>query len=103
MELSKGPRVRFSPFYERAVEAGIRVATVYNRTVLPVSTDNPKADYEALTEHVSIWDVGCQRQVQIHGPDALKLCRYMSARDLSQLKIGVAKICTALRPRRTSN
>ena len=91
MELSKGPRVRFSPFYERSVESGIRVASVYNRTVLPVATDDPKADYEALTERVAIWDVGCQRQVQVHGPDALKLCRYMSARDLSQLKIGVAK------------
>ena len=54
MELSKGPRVRFSPFYERSTGAGIRVATVYNRTVLPVSTDNPKADYEALTERVAI-------------------------------------------------
>ena len=60
--------------------------------MLPVATDDPKADYEALTERVAIWDVGCQRQeYEVHGPDALKLCRYMSARDLSQLKIGVAK------------
>ena len=54
------------------MESGIR-ASVYNRTVLPVATDDPKADYEALTERVAIWDVGCQRQVQVHGPDALKL------------------------------
>ena len=59
--------------------------------VLPVATDNPTEDYEALTQRVALWDVGAQRQVQIYGPGALKLATYVSARDLSNLKIGVAK------------
>ncbi len=91
MQLAQGPRVRFSPFYRKSEAAGIQTATVYNRMVLPVATDDPTADYEALTQRVALWDVGCERQVQIQGPDALKLCQYLSARDLSQLKIGVAK------------
>jgi glycine cleavage system aminomethyltransferase T len=69
----------------------MEAATVYNRMVLPLATDDPTADYEALTQRVSLWDVGCQRQVQVQGPDALKLCQYLSARDLSQLRIGTAK------------
>ena len=91
MELTEGPRVRFSPFYRRSKSAGMEVATVYHRMVLPVATNDPSADYEALTQRVSLWDVGCQRQVQVRGPDALKLCQYLSARDLSQLRIGIAK------------
>ena len=91
MQLAQGPRVRFSPFYRKSEAAGIRTATVYNHMVLPVATQDPEADYEALTQRVALWDVGCQRQVQVQGPDALKLCQYISARDLSQLKIGVAK------------
>ncbi len=69
----------------------MQTATIFNRMVLPVATEDPKADYEALTQRVALWDVGCERQVQVQGPDALKLCQYLSARDLSQLKIGVAK------------
>ena len=91
MQLAQGPRVRFSPFYRKSEAAGIQTATVYNRMVLPVATEDPEADYQALTQRVALWDVGCQRQVQVQGPDALKLCQYLSARDLSQLKIGVAK------------
>ena len=91
MELSQGPRVRFSPFYRSSQKAGIQVASIYNKMVLPVATDNPTEDYEALTQRVALWDVGAQRQGQIYGPDALKLATYVSARDLSNLKIGVAK------------
>ena len=91
MKLTGGPRVRTSPFYDRSKAAGMTVATVYNRMVLPIATDDPTADYEALTQRVSLWDVGCQRQVQVQGPDDLELCQYLSARDLSQLRIGVAK------------
>ena len=91
MKLTEGPRVRTSPFYGRSKAAGMTVASVYNRMVLPIATDDPTADYEALTQRVSLWDVGCQRQVQVQGPDALELCQYLSARDLSQLRIGAAK------------
>lgn len=91
MELGFGPRVRLSPFLSRAISSGIEVASVYNHMVMPVATSDPEADYEALTERVAIWDVGCQRQVQVQGPDAIEFCCYLSARNLSDLEIGTAK------------
>jgi hypothetical protein len=63
MELSFGTRIRTSPFYERSVKAGVTRASVYNHMINPSSTDDPIADYVALTERVSLCDVGCERSV----------------------------------------
>ena len=91
MELIVGPRTRVTPFTDRAVAAGMTKAMVYNHTVLPVGTDDPAADYRALTETAAIWDVGCERQVQITGPDAHRLITYLCARDLRNLPVGAAR------------
>ena len=45
-------------------------------------------DYWHLREHVQIWDVACQRQVEIAGPDTAKLTQMLTPRDLRSLKIG---------------
>ena len=45
-------------------------------------------DYWHLKEHVQIWDVSCQRQVEIVGPDASKLVQLMTPRDISRCLIG---------------
>ncbi len=66
-------------------------AMVYNHTVLPIGTDDPAAEYRALTEAAAIWDVGCERQVQIAGADAHRLVAYLCARDLRDLPVGVAR------------
>jgi dimethylsulfoniopropionate demethylase len=42
-------------------------------------------DYHHLKEHVQIWDVAVQRQVRIQGPDAQKLMRLLSPRDLTKM------------------
>ncbi len=91
MELIVGPRTKLTPFTDRAVSAGMTKAMVYNHTVLPISTDDPAADYRALIEAAAIWDVGCERQVQIAGPDAHRLITYLCARDLRDLPVGVAR------------
>ncbi|WP_419840986.1 glycine cleavage T C-terminal barrel domain-containing protein [Candidatus Poriferisodalis sp.] len=91
MELVVGPRTKTTPFTERAVAAGMTKAMVYNHTVLPIGTDDPAAEYRALTEAAAIWDVGCERQVQIAGPDAHRLITYLCARDLRDLPVGVAR------------
>ena len=36
-------------------------------------------------EHVQVWDVACERQVQVKGPDARRLIQYLTPRDLSGL------------------
>ncbi|GIR95548.1 MAG: hypothetical protein CM15mP98_05180 [Paracoccaceae bacterium] len=41
-----------------------------------------------LQEYAQIWDVGCQRQVEIKGKDALKLIELMTPRSISGLKPG---------------
>ncbi len=91
MELIVGPRTKITPFTDRAVAAGMTKAMVYNHTVLPISTDDPAAEYRALTEAAAIWDVGCERQVQIAGPDAHRLMTYLCARDLRDLRVGMAR------------
>jgi len=39
-------------------------------------------DYWHLREHVQLWDVSCQRQVELKGPDAALLAQRMTPRDL---------------------
>lgn len=91
MELIVGPRTRVTPFTDRAAAAGMTKAMVYNHTVLPIGTDDPAAEYRALTTAAAIWDVGCERQVQIAGPDAHRLMTYLCARDLRDLRVGMAR------------
>ena len=45
-----------------------------------------EADYWHLCQHVQVWDVSCERQVQIKGPDAFKLVQLMTPRNLSQAR-----------------
>ena len=37
---------------------------------------------------MQIWDVGCQRQVEVTGPDATRLVQWMTPRDISGTKTG---------------
>jgi dimethylsulfoniopropionate demethylase len=60
-----------------------------NHTILPKGfTKSVEDDYWHLKKHVQLWDVGCQRQVEIRGPDAAKLTQLMTPRDLSNARIG---------------
>ena len=63
-------------------------ASVYNHVVLPTAYASLEEDYWHLREHVQIWDVACQVQVQIQGPDALRLVEYLTPRDLSKIVPG---------------
>jgi glycine cleavage system aminomethyltransferase T len=44
-----------------------------------------------LCEHVQIWDVACERQVEIVGTDALKLVELITPREMSSCAIGQGK------------
>ena len=44
-----------------------------------------------LMTGVAMWDVAVERQVEVSGPDADKLAQYLSARDLSSMKVGQGK------------
>ncbi len=86
--LSCSRRLRRTPFSARVEAAGIRAYTVYNHMLLPTSFDTPASDYFHLKTHVQVWDVACERQVQVKGRDALKLVQMMTPRSLAKLDYG---------------
>jgi len=90
-EISIGSRIRKSPFYESTVAAGARSFTIYNKMYMPTGYGDPAAEYQRLTEGVAIWDVSVERQVEIAGPGAASLTQYLSARDLTTLKVNRAR------------
>ena len=89
--IQRGARLRRSPFFEATQRYGCRAYTVYNHTFLPSYYDDPVTEYWHLIEHVAIWDVGVERQVEISGPDALTLTQRLTPRDLSRCAVGQGK------------
>ena len=81
-------RLRASPFEERIAEQGVTAYSLYNKMLLPLVFESYESVYGHLREHVQIWDVACERQVEIVGPDAAKLVELITPRDISRCKIG---------------
>ena len=82
------PRLRKSPFFKKTLEAGVADFTSYNRMLMPLGFGDPRGEYEALTQGVTMWDVAAERQVELRGADAHKLAQLMTCRDISNLKPG---------------
>ena len=81
-------RTRATPWTEQVTAAGVKGYTVYNSMLLPTTFRGLEADYEHLANHVQVWDVACERQVQLKGPDALKLLQLMTPRDMEKMRDG---------------
>ena len=87
--LQMSRRIRRTPFTDKAESHGVSGFTVVNHTLLPKGYQKTvEEDYWHLREHVQIWDVACQRQVEIAGPDAANLTQMLTPRDLRSLKVG---------------
>ena len=88
-QLAASCRIRSTP-YTKCVEAlGVSGYSVVNHTILPKGFKRSvEEDYWHLKEHVQIWDVACQRQVELKGKDAAHLAQLMTPRDLSDAQIG---------------
>lgn len=84
--LSVSVRTRRTPFTDRVTAAGVKAYTVYNHMLLPTVFESVEADYHHLKRHVQVWDVSCERQVEIKGPDAFRLAQVLTPRDLSRMK-----------------
>ena len=89
--IAMGPRVRKTPFHESTMSHGVKSFSIYNHMLMPTSYGDPVGEYEALTQRVSIWDVACERQVEIVGPDASDLVEYLSTRGMRSCKPGRAR------------
>ncbi len=83
-----GPRIRKSPFFDRTVAAGVTHFSTYNHMYMPVNYGDALAEYDRLVHHVDIRDVSVQRQVRLKGPDALRLARILTPRNLDNLEVG---------------
>ncbi|MGB0907702.1 MAG: dimethylsulfoniopropionate demethylase [Maricaulaceae bacterium] len=84
--LSISTRTRSTPFTRRVTQAGVKGYTVYNRMLLPTVFDSLTEDYHHLKNHVQVWDVSCERQVAIKGPDASRLVQMLTPRNLAKMK-----------------
>jgi dimethylsulfoniopropionate demethylase len=82
--LSISRRTRSTVFSERVEATNIKAYTVYNHMLLPTVFESFEADYWHLCEHVQVWDVAVERQVQITGPDSARLVQLMTPRDISR-------------------
>ena len=88
-KLNFSRRIRRTPFTASVEKYGVTGFSVVNHTLLPKSFQNSiEDDYLHLQKHAQIWDVGCQRQVEIRGKDALKLIELMTPRSISALQPG---------------
>ncbi len=84
----KNRRVRSTPFTPRIEKQGVSGYSVYNHMLLPVSFGSLEDEYLHLKEHVQIWDVSVQREIEITGADSDRLVQFMTCRDLSNAKLG---------------
>jgi aminomethyltransferase len=84
-------RVRKSPFWHLSVEAGCWRATVYNRMYHPRGYIRPEdggamAEYDALVNRVTLWNVAVERQIRVRGPDAEAFVNRVITRDATRIK-----------------
>lgn len=79
-------RTRSTPFTRRVNESNVQGYTVYNHMLLPTFFESATADYHHLKRHVQLWDVSCERQVEISGPDAADLMQRITPRSLEKFK-----------------
>ncbi len=87
--LSVSRRQRSTPFTPRIETLGVSDYSIVNHTILPKGFGRSvEEDYWHLREHVQMWDVSCQRQVEIKGPDAALLLQRMTPRDLRDVQPG---------------
>ena len=90
-EITPSARLRPSPYYESTLADGVCAFTTYNRMLMPTSFGNAAAEYWRIINGVSMWDVACERQVQLKGPDAGELAQILAPRDLSKINVGHGK------------
>ena len=83
-------RIRKSPWWHLSKAAGCWAHTTYNHMYHPRAYIKPEdggliEEYRYLTEHVSIWDVAVERQIQVKGPDAADFVNLLITRDVYAL------------------
>lgn len=86
--LSISRRTRSTPYTDRVTAAGVKAYTVYNHMLLATMFEDMVADYHHLKNHVQVWDVACERQIEVRGADAARLIQMLTPRDLRVMTPG---------------
>ena len=86
--ISFGARVRKSPFFDSTRNDGAKAFSVYNHMYMPTAYADGNEEYNSLVNDVTMWDVAVERQIEINGPDAYKLVRMITPRNLEKCEIG---------------
>lgn len=84
--LAISARTRSTPFTARVEAFGVKGYSVYNHMLLPTVFESVEEDYRHLKTHVQVWDVACERQVEISGKDAGRLVQMMTPRNLEKMQ-----------------
>ena len=92
-DIAKSKRLRSTPYTSRIENQGVTAYSVFNHMLLPAAFGSIKDSYNHLKEHVQVWDVAGERQVEISGKDSAKLVQLMTCRDLSKSKVGRCYYC----------
>jgi glycine cleavage system aminomethyltransferase T len=96
--VQRGARLRRSPYYEATQKHSPIGFTVYNHMLFPIRFDTFEAEFDALLNDVTVWDVAVERVLEISGPDGMKFAQLLTPRDLNTCAVGQGKyvmICDA--------
>ncbi len=92
--IAKSRRLRSTIYSSRIENQGVTSYTIYNHMLLPAGFEGSLEEtYEHLKNHVQVWDVAAERQIEIKGKDAYQLVQLMTCRDLSNAKDGKCYYC----------
>jgi glycine cleavage system aminomethyltransferase T len=89
--VQRGARNRRTPYYEATQRYGPQGFTVYNHMYFPIRFDTFEAEFDALLNDVTIWDVSVERCLEIGGPDGARFAQLLTPRNLSRCAVGQAK------------
>jgi glycine cleavage system aminomethyltransferase T len=89
--VQRGARNRRTPYYEATQRHSPQGFTVYNHMYFPIRFDTFEAEFDALLNDVTIWDVAVERCLEISGPDGFRFAQLLTPRNLSRCAVGQAK------------
>ena len=88
-KLAVSRRLRSTPYTPRVEALGVSDYSIVNHTVLPKGFGRSvEDDYWHLKTQVQLWDVSCQRQVELKGDDAARLMQLMTPRNMQAAEVG---------------
>ena len=90
-QVQRGARNRRTPYHEAAQKHDPKGYTVYNHMYFPIRFDSFEAEFDALLNGVTLWDVAVERCLEIGGPDGFRFAQLLTPRDLSTCAVGQGK------------